>query len=125
MNAAFNAGAACSAQLSGVQPSARCTMRIGRGDENRMISFIRVPNTWPVTPFAASEARNTAIGAFLSGVICWIFASRACCSGVVAGIELVIRLQANGAMQLERTLYRFISRAIDFDNAVIPNFAAE
>ena len=69
-----------------------------------MISFIRVPNTCPVTPFAASDARNTAIGAFLSGVICWIFATRACCSGVVAGIELVIRLQANGAMQFDRTL---------------------
>ncbi len=79
-------------------------MRIGRGELNRMTSFIRVPNTWPVTSFAASDDRNTAIGAFLSGVICWIFASRACCSGVVAGIELVMRLQANGAMQFERTL---------------------
>src|SRR5689334_6385519 len=104
MNAAANAGAACAAIASGVQPSARCTMRIGRGELNRMISFMRVPNTWPVTPFAASDDRNTAIGAFLSGVICWILATRACCSGVVAGIELVIRLQANGAMQLERTL---------------------
>jgi hypothetical protein len=100
-------------------------VRIGRGELNRTISFIRVPNTWPDTSFAASEARNTAIGAFLSGVMAWILATRACCSGVLAGIELVIRLQANGAMQLERTLYRFISRAIDFDRAVMPSFAAE
>src|SRR5690348_8580437 len=104
MYAAFRAGAAWEAIVSGVQPSARWMMRIGRGELNRIISFIRVPNTWPVTSFAASDDRNTAIGAFLSGVICWILANRACCSGVVAGIELVIRLQANGAMQLERTL---------------------
>src|SRR6185437_16978195 len=104
MNACFRAGAATLAQSSGVQPSALCTIRIGRGELNRMISFIRVPNTWPVTSFAASDDRNTAIGAFLSGVIAWIFARRACCSVVVAGIDCVIRLQANGAMQLERTL---------------------
>src|ERR1700739_3817813 len=104
MNAAFIAGMAVSAIASGVQPSGLATMRIGRGDENRIISFMRQPNTWPVTPFAASDDRNTAIGAFLSGVICWILASLACCSGVVAGMELVMRLHANGAMQLERTL---------------------
>src|SRR5689334_13441829 len=104
MNAVFSAGAATAAMLSGVQPSARCTTRIGRGEENRMISFILVPNTCPLTSFAASDDRNTAIGAFLSGVIAWIFASRACCSGVEAGIDWVIRLQAKGAMQLERTL---------------------
>src|SRR5579864_4981788 len=111
--------------LSGVQPSARCTMRIGRGELNRITSFIRVPNTCPVTSFAASDERYTAIGAFLSGVICWIFATRACCSGVVAGMEPVMRLQANGEMQLERTLKRFISRAMDFDSAAMPSFAAE
>src|SRR5579883_1325234 len=124
MNAAFSAGAATSAMVSGVQPSARCTILIGRGELNRMISFIRVPNTWPVTPFAASDERNTAIGAFLSGVMRLIFSTRACCSGVVAGIELVMRLQANGAMQLERTLYRFISSAIDLESAVMPSLAA-
>src|ERR1700755_193310 len=100
-------------------------MRIGRGELNRMTSFIRGPNTRTLTPLAPSNDKNTAIGAFLSGVICWIFATRACCSGVVAGIELVIRLQANGAMQLDRTLYRCMSSAIDFDNAVMPNLAAE
>src|SRR5580704_19615788 len=102
MNAAAIAGMQCSAIVSGVQPSDRCTIRIGRGELNRIISFIRQPNTCPVTCLAASEDRYTAIGAFLSGVICWIFATRACCSGVVAGMELVIRLHANGAMQLER-----------------------
>jgi hypothetical protein len=35
MNAALSAGAAWAAMLSGVQPSARCTMRIGRGELNR------------------------------------------------------------------------------------------
>ena len=45
--------------------------------------------------------------------------------GVVAGIELVILLQANGAMQFDRTLYRAMSSAIDFDSAVMPSFAAE
>src|SRR5271165_786426 len=103
-NESFNAGSAISAIAAGVQPSLRCTVRIGRVALNRMISFIRVPNTWPETSFAASDDKNTAIGAFLSGVIFWIFASRACCSGVLAGIEPVIRLQANGAMQFDRTL---------------------
>ena len=45
MNAAFNAGAACAAMLSGVQPAALWTIRIGRGELNRMTSFMRVPNT--------------------------------------------------------------------------------
>src|ERR1700722_20412119 len=112
MNAVFIAGMQCSAIVSGVQPSARCTMRIGRGELNKIISFIRQPKTWPDTPFEASDERYTAIGAFLSGVICWILATRACCSGVVAGIELVMRLQAKGAMQFERTLYRAMSSAI-------------
>src|SRR6516162_1857687 len=109
--------------LSGVQPSARCTIRIGRGELNRMISFIRVPNTWPVTSRAASEARNTAIGAFLSGVICWILATRALSSSVRAGIDWVIRLHAQGDRQFERTLKRFMSIAIAFESAVIPSFA--
>src|SRR3954453_22802994 len=104
MNPAFSAGMAWSAIVSGVHPSARCTMRIGRGELNRIISLIRQPNTCPDTSLDASDDRYTAIGAFLSGVICCILATRACCSGVVAGIELVIRLQANGAMQLDRTL---------------------
>ena len=32
------------------------------------------------------------------------FSTRTCSSGVFAGIELVMRIQANGAMQFERTL---------------------
>lgn len=35
MNAACTAGMACCAIVSGVQPSARCTIRIGRGELNR------------------------------------------------------------------------------------------
>src|SRR5215468_8993374 len=76
---------------------------------------MRVPKTWPVTSRAASEARNTAIGAFLSGVICWILATRARSSSVRAGIDWVIRLHAQGDRQFERTLNRFMSVAIAFD----------
>jgi hypothetical protein len=35
INAARTAGIACCAIVSGVQPSARCTMRTGRGELNR------------------------------------------------------------------------------------------
>ena len=64
------------------------------------------------------------MGRFLSGVIRCSFSTAACCSGVVVGMELVMRLQAQGERQLDRTLYRCLSSAIDFDNAVIPSFAA-
>ncbi len=36
-----------------------------------------------------------------------------------------MRLQANGAMQFERTLKRAISSAMDFESAAMPSFAAE
>src|SRR5215831_19772538 len=123
MNEGSSAGKACSAMASGVQPSARCKLRIGRGELKRYTSFIRVPKTWPVTPRAASEARNTAIGAFLSGVICWILATRARSSSVRAGIDWVMRLHAQGDRQFERTLNRFMSIAIALDRAVIPSLA--
>ena len=45
MNPPARAGAATRAIDSGVHPSASCTIRTGRGELNRMISFIRVPNT--------------------------------------------------------------------------------
>ena len=77
-----------------------------------------------VTPFAASEHKYTASGAFLSGVICFSFSTAAACSGVLVGIELVIRDQAQGERQFDRTLYRAMSSAMDFDNAVMPSFAA-
>ena len=54
---AFIAGMQWSAMVSGVQPPSRWTMRTGRGELNRIISFIRQPKTWPVTPFDASDER--------------------------------------------------------------------
>lgn len=42
---------------------------------------------------------------------------RARCALVVTGIDSVIRLQANGDTQLERTLDRAMSSAIDSDKA--------
>ena len=57
-----------------------------------------------------------------------IFLSRSTLSfsaSVVEGIEFVILLQANGAIQLDLTLNLLISNAMDFDNPVIPSFAAE
>ena len=65
---------------------------------------MRGPKTWPDTSRAASEARNTASGAFFSGPMRMIFSTRAFCSGVSAGMEEVMRLQAKGARQFERTL---------------------
>ncbi len=88
-------------------------------------SLWRAAKIWPVTWLAWSEARKTASGAFFSGPIAWSLATRAFCSGVSAGIELVIRLQAKGAMQFERTPKRPMSRAIDFDRAATPSLAAE
>ena len=74
-------------------------VRIGRGELNRMISFMRVPNTWPVTSFAASDARNTAIGAFLSGAVVAVIAIAGyivtqCYTAGMAGAAGLSRLQA-------------------------------
>ena len=44
--------------------------------------------------------------------------------GIIDGMEAVIRLQANGAITLERTLYLCISRAILFDSPTTPSLAA-
>ena len=44
---------------------------------------------------------------------------------VRAGKEFVIRLHAKGAMQLDRTLKRSMSSAMDFESATTPSFAAE
>ncbi|MNR61454.1 hypothetical protein D3C85_1832130 [compost metagenome] len=64
------------------------------------------------------------MGAILAGVICLIFSTRACCSGVSVGMAPIMRLKAKGATQLERTLNFSMSRAMDLDNAMIPNLAA-
>jgi len=52
------------------------------------------------------------------------FCTRACCSGVSAGIEPIMRLQAKGAIQFERTLYFAMSSAMDFDSPTTPSLAA-
>ena len=69
-----------------------------------MISLPRTPNTWPVTSFAASEARKTATGAMCSGPMRLTFSTRAFCASVSVGIVPIIRVQANGEMQLAVTL---------------------
>jgi hypothetical protein len=48
---------------------------------------------------------------------------RCSCSGVF-GIDPIMRLQAKGEMQFERTLNRLRSSAMDFDSAAIPSLAA-
>ncbi len=53
------------------------------------------------------------------------FSTRSCWSGVSVGIEPIMRLQANGAMQFERTWDFAMSRAIDFDSPTMPSLAAE
>src|SRR5689334_6108861 len=109
----------------GVQPSARCTDRSGRFWEKRKSSFARTPKIWPVTSLAASEARYTASGAILAVAIVFSFSTRSFWSFVSVGIDPIIRLQAKGAMQFERTWYFAMSSAIDLDRPAIPNFAAE
>ena len=60
----------------------------------------------------------------MAGVICFMRSTRAFSASVSVGIEPIMRLQANGAMQLERTLNFCMSSAIDFDSAMIPSLAA-
>ena len=110
--------------VSGVQPSLRWTDRSGRGWLIRKISLLRTAKIWPLTSRPASLARATARGAILAGVICFSRSTRACSSGVSVGIEPIMRLQAKGAMQLERTPNFAMSRAIDFDRAARPSLAA-
>ncbi|MOA39543.1 hypothetical protein D3C78_1613330 [compost metagenome] len=123
-NERCSAGMPCSAMPWAVQPSLRCTERTGRGWLIRKISLLRTAKTWAFTSCAWSESRYTASGAILLGVICWILATRACCSGVSVGMEPIMRLQAKGAMQFERTLNFCMSRAMDLDSATSASLAA-
>ena len=50
------------------------------------------------------KTATSAILAILFVSIAFIFASRACCSGVSLGMVPISRLQAKGEMQFERTL---------------------
>ena len=92
-----------------------------------MISFMRTPKICELTPaaWAASDSRNTAIGAILAGVIFLERSRRATWAGVSAGMVPIMRVQANGEMQLERTLNAAISSAIERDRPMMPILAAE
>ncbi|MNL10364.1 hypothetical protein D3C87_1311610 [compost metagenome] len=57
MKEARNAAMPCSAMLSVVQPSERCTERTGRDWLMRKISFRRMAKTCPDTSADASDAR--------------------------------------------------------------------
>src|SRR5262245_23421118 len=57
VNEPANAPLNCWSRLSGVQPSERCSERIGRGWLKRNTSLRRTPKIWPDTPAAASDAR--------------------------------------------------------------------
>ena len=57
VNEGPNAPLSCASSFSGVQPSARWMVRIGRGWLNRKISLLRTENICPEMPDAASEER--------------------------------------------------------------------
>jgi hypothetical protein len=113
-----------SAISSAVQPSLEWTDRTGRGWLNRKISFLRTAKICPVTSTERSLIRKQAIGATLAGVISLIFSTRAFCSGVSVLIDEIIRLQAKGAIQFDRTFQRLRSSATDLEKAAIPSLAA-
>jgi len=99
-------------------------VRIGRGCENKKISLLRTPKIWPVTSAPASLSRAVTNGAIFSGTSFFRPSTRLCCSGVLVGMESIMRVQAKGATALERTLNRCMSSAIDFDSPTMPSFAA-
>src|SRR5260370_23993938 len=76
------------------------TERTGRLGLNSMISFMRTPKICEVTPSAASDSRNTAMGAILAGVIFLERSRRAFCASVSAGVGPDIRVQAQGEKQV-------------------------
>src|SRR5258708_38287807 len=88
---------------SRVQPSELCTERTGRLALNSMISFMRTPKICEVTPAAAaaSDSRNTAMGAILAGVIFFDRSSRAFWASVSAGIDPIFHAQARGGTRFE------------------------
>ena len=74
--------------------------------------------------YSVAPKDGTAIGAIFPASIRCSLATRAFASGVSAGIEAIMRLQANGEMQFDRTLKRRMSSAIDFESAAMPSLAA-
>ena len=119
-----NIGNTLSATVSGLQPSELCAERIGRGCENRKISLLRTPKICPVTCAPASLAKAVTNGAIFSGTSFFKPSTRFCCSGVLVGMESIMRVQAKGATALERTLKRCMSSAIDFERPTMPSLAA-
>ena len=57
-------------------------------------------------------------------MVFWMRSTRAFSSGVSVGMVPISRDQANGETQLERTLKRAMSSAIDFDRPTMPSLAA-
>src|SRR5579862_3639231 len=110
---------------SSVQPSELWTDRTGRLALNSMISFMRTPKICEETPSALSDSRKTAMGAILAGVIFLERSSLAFCASVSAGMVPIMRVQAKGGVQLERTLTAAMSSAIDRDKPIMPILAAE
>src|SRR3546814_1447401 len=93
-----------------------------RKEENLIL---RTAKIWPLTSFAASDARKTARGAILSADIALKRSTRSRSASVSAGIVAVIRLQAKGAMQFEVTPERAISSAIELEGPTTPIRSAE
>ncbi len=86
---------------------------------------MRTAKICPVTSFDRSLPRNTQIGAIFDAVmVFWMRSTRAFSSGVVVGMVPIRRDQANGDTQLERTLNRAMSSAIDLDSPTMPSLAA-
>ncbi|MNW14153.1 hypothetical protein D3C71_2123000 [compost metagenome] len=54
-----------------------------------------------------------------------IFSTWRACSSVLAGMVSVMRLQARGAMQFERTLKAAMSSAMALDRPTMPSLAAQ
>ena len=83
------------------------------------------PKIWPLTALAASETRATENRAGWSGRMSWaIWARRAAWASSLTGTDWVIRVQATGAMQLQRTFLAAPSMAMIRDRPAMPILAA-
>ena len=100
------------------------TERTGRDCPIRKISLLRTAKIWPLTCLPASEAKATANGAILAGVIAFNLSTRARWASSPIGMVPIMRLQAKGEIQFEVTPKRAISRAIELDRPAMPSLAA-
>ena len=81
---------------------------------------------WKFPSFKAQAELGSAYAARV-GCSCRYVQGRSldsCQSDFEPGMELIMRLNANGATQFERTLNFCISSAMDLDNAMMPSLAA-